>query len=156
MENPMLRFISLTLALSLPMLAHAATLKDFELNKMLEKVARESSVGTPRAINEDILDQGYTVDGSELVNHLSVRSEHAAQMRGNPDVVRAQLANSVRGVMLERLGPVVWESSVAKASYALEELEETAKLVQMTGSEALENLSDAQIEELRLNFDAAW
>jgi hypothetical protein len=39
---------------------------------------------------------------------------------------------------------------------ALEELEETAKLVQMTGSEALENLSDAQIEELRQNFDAAW
>lgn len=30
--------------------------------------------------------------------------------------------------MLERLGPVVWESSVAKASYALEELEETARL----------------------------
>ena len=42
----MLRFISLTLALSLPLLAHAATLKDFELNKMLEKVARESSVGS--------------------------------------------------------------------------------------------------------------
>ncbi|MDP2745582.1 MULTISPECIES: quorum-sensing-regulated virulence factor family protein [Pseudomonas] len=91
----MLRLTSLTLALSLPLFAHAATLKDFELSKALEKVARESSVGTPRAINEDILDQGYTVDGSELVNHLSVRSEHAAQMRGNPDVVRAQLANSV-------------------------------------------------------------
>lgn len=91
----MLRLISLTLAVSLPLFAHAATLKDFELSKTLEKVARESSVGTPRAINEDILDQGYTVDGSELVNHLSVRSEHAAQMRGNPDVVRAQLASSV-------------------------------------------------------------
>ena len=91
----MLRLISLTLAVSLPLFVHAATLKDFELSKTLEKVARESSVGTPRAINEDILDQGYTVDGSVLVNHLSVRSEHAAQMRGNPDVVRAQLANSV-------------------------------------------------------------
>ena len=66
-----------------------------KLSKTLENVARESSVGTPRAINADILDQGYTVDGSELVNHLSVRSEHAAKMRGNPDVVRAQLANSV-------------------------------------------------------------
>lgn len=91
----MLRLTSLTLALSLPLFAHAATLKNFELSKALEQVARESSVGTPRAINEDILDQGYTVDGSELVNHLSVRSEHAAKMRGNPDVVRAQLANSV-------------------------------------------------------------
>ncbi len=91
----MLRFISLILALSLPLATQAATLKDYELNKLLEKVARESSVGTPRAINADILDQGYTVEGRELVNHLSVRSEHAAQMRGNPDTVRQQLANSV-------------------------------------------------------------
>ena len=91
----MLRLTALTLALSLPLLAQAASLKDYELSQMLEKVARESSVGTPRAINEDILDQGYSVNGKELVNHLSVRAEHAGQMRGNPDVVRAQLANSV-------------------------------------------------------------
>jgi hypothetical protein len=91
----MLRLICLTVALTLPLFAQAVTLKDYELSKTLEKVARESSVGTPRAINEDILDQGYTVEGSELVNHLSVRSEHAAKMRGNPDTVRAQLANSV-------------------------------------------------------------
>ena len=87
--------LALTLALSLPLFAQAASLKDYELSQMLEKVARESSVGTPRAINEDILDQGYSVNGKELVNHLSVRAEHAGQMRGNPDVVRAQLANSV-------------------------------------------------------------
>ncbi|MEK8079714.1 quorum-sensing-regulated virulence factor family protein [Pseudomonas sp. XK-1] len=91
----MLRLTALTLALSLPLFAQAASLKDYELSQMLEKVARESSVGTPRAINEDILDQGYSVNGKELVNHLSVRAEHAGQMRGNPDVVRAQLANSV-------------------------------------------------------------
>jgi hypothetical protein len=89
------RLIALLLALSLPVLAQAASLKDFELGKTLERVARESSVGTPRAINEDILDQGYSVEGNELVNHLSVRPDHAAQMRGNPDSVRAQLANSV-------------------------------------------------------------
>jgi hypothetical protein len=76
-------------------LAQAASLNNFELSKTLERVARESSVGTPRAINEDILDQGYSVEGNELVNHLSVRPDHAAQMRGNPDSVRAQLANSV-------------------------------------------------------------
>ncbi|KIQ06440.1 MULTISPECIES: quorum-sensing-regulated virulence factor family protein [Pseudomonas] len=75
--------------------AHAASLKGYELTQTLEKVARESSVGTPRAINEDILDQGYTVQGNELINHLSVRPGHASQMRGNPDTVRAQLANSV-------------------------------------------------------------
>jgi hypothetical protein len=89
------RLIALLLALSLPVLAQAASLNNFELSKTLERVARESSVGTPRAINEDILDQGYSVEGNELVNHLSVRPDHAAQMRGNPDSVRAQLANSV-------------------------------------------------------------
>jgi len=91
----MLRLIVLPLVLSLPLLSHAESLKDFELSKMLEQVARASSVGTPRAINEDILDQGYSVDGNALVNHLSVRPEHAAQMRGNPDSVRQQLAKSV-------------------------------------------------------------
>lgn len=91
----MLRPTAVILALSLPIFAQAASLNDFELGKTLERVAKESSVGTPRAINEDILDQGYSVDGNELVNHLSVRPEHAAQMRGNPDSVRAQLTNSV-------------------------------------------------------------
>lgn len=95
LENPMLRPTAVILALSLPALVQAASLNDFELGKTLERVAKESSIGTPRAINEDILDQGYSVDGNELVNHLSVRPEHAAQMRGNPDSVRAQLANSV-------------------------------------------------------------
>lgn len=94
----MLRLIFPTLALSLMLpLSHAqaASLKEQELLQSLERVARESSVGTPRAINEDILDQGYTVDGLTLVNHLSVRPAHATQMRGNPDTVRAQLAASV-------------------------------------------------------------
>ncbi|MDB6141649.1 MAG: fucA, partial [Pseudomonas sp.] len=56
------------------------------------------------------------------------------QRPGSPDVAAQvrELAIQVRGVMLERLGPVVWESSVSKASYALEELEETARLWSMT------------------------
>ena len=70
-------FTLLALCLALPV-AQAASLKDFELTKMLEKVAQDSSVGTPRAINEDLLDQGYTVEGNELINHLSVRPAHAA------------------------------------------------------------------------------
>ena len=85
----------LLLALTLPVAVQAASLKELELTRALEQVARQSSEGTPRAINEDILDQGYTVEGHTLINHLSVREAHAAQMRGNPDVVRAQLANSV-------------------------------------------------------------
>ncbi|MGQ7817672.1 quorum-sensing-regulated virulence factor family protein [Metapseudomonas furukawaii] len=91
----MSRHIAIALGIILPFGVQAASLKDYELGKMLEKVAEESSVGTPRAINEDILDQGYTVEGNELVNHLSVRPAHAAQMRANPDAVRSQLAASV-------------------------------------------------------------
>jgi hypothetical protein len=96
-ENLMLRLIAptLTLLLVAPLCAQAASKQDFELSKMLEKVATESSVGTPRAINEDILDQGYTVNGKELINHLSVQSGQAQQMRTNPDAVRNQLGSSV-------------------------------------------------------------
>lgn len=86
----MLRLIvpTLTLLLVAPLCAQAASKQEFELSKMLEKVAKESSVGTPRAINEDILDQGYTVSGNELINHLSVREGQAQQMRANPDVMQ--------------------------------------------------------------------
>ena len=68
----------------------------------------------------------------------------------------AQLDTPIRAVMLSKLGPNVWHQDLSSAMAALEELEETAKLVQMTGPQALENLSDSQIEELRQNFDAAW
>jgi len=93
----MLRFIvpSLTLLLALPFTAQAASLKDTELNKMLQQVATQSSVGTPRAINEDILDQGFTVEGKELIDHLSVRPELAERMRADKNTLRYQLGVSV-------------------------------------------------------------
>jgi len=93
----MLRFTIPTVALllALPLGAQAASLQEFELGKMLEKVAAESNVGTPREINENILDQGYTVEGKELINHLSVQSGHAEQMRANPKAVYLQLGASV-------------------------------------------------------------
>jgi hypothetical protein len=93
----MLRFIvpSLTLLLALPFTAQAASLKDTELNQMLQQVAKQSSVGTPRAINEDILDQGFTVEGKELIDHLSVRAEQAARMRADKNTTRYQLGVSV-------------------------------------------------------------
>ncbi|MDP3846556.1 MAG: quorum-sensing-regulated virulence factor family protein [Pseudomonas sp.] len=87
-------FALFALCLVLPT-TQAASLKDFELTKMLEKVAKESSVGTPRAVNEDILDQGYTVEGNELINYLSVREGHAQQMRTNAQSMRSQLTASV-------------------------------------------------------------
>ena len=83
------------LLLALPLAAHAASKQDFELGKLLQKVAQQSSVGTPRAINEDIIDQGYTVEGKELVDHLSVREAQAEQMRADPKTVYFQLGASV-------------------------------------------------------------
>ena len=76
---------------------------------------------------------------------------------GSPKVAQrvAQLANSVRGVMLERLGPVIWETSVAKAAYALEELEETARLWLMTNPKPAP-LDQAALDELREVFGAKW
>ncbi len=79
------------------------------------------------------------------------------QRPGSPKVAEqvAQLANSVRGVMLERLGPVVWESSVSKASYALEELEETARLWLMSNPRP-EPLGKDALDELREAFGVHW
>jgi ribulose-5-phosphate 4-epimerase/fuculose-1-phosphate aldolase len=76
---------------------------------------------------------------------------------GDPSVaerVRA-LANDVRGVLLERLGPVVWGASVSQAAWALEELEETAQLWLMTEPRPAP-LTEAQIDDLRTTFDARW
>jgi ribulose-5-phosphate 4-epimerase/fuculose-1-phosphate aldolase len=76
---------------------------------------------------------------------------------GAPEVAEqiAALADTVRGVLLERLGPVVWERSVAQASYALEELEETARLWLMTNPRPAP-LDAAALDELRLVFGARW
>jgi ribulose-5-phosphate 4-epimerase/fuculose-1-phosphate aldolase len=81
----------------------------------------------------------------------------AYQRPGSPDVAAqvALLANRVRGVMLERLGPVVWETSVSKASFALEELEETAKLWMMSTPKPAP-LPESAIEELRQVFAVQW
>lgn len=85
----------LTLCLAVSFSSIAAAQDPQELTQLLERVAQESSVGTPRAINEDLLDEGYSVSGNELINHLSVQPRHAAQMRDNPDQVRSQLTASV-------------------------------------------------------------
>jgi ribulose-5-phosphate 4-epimerase/fuculose-1-phosphate aldolase len=76
---------------------------------------------------------------------------------GSPEVARqvAQWASRVRGVMLERLGPVIWESSVTKAAYALEELEETAKLWLMNPQRTVP-LSANAVAELEATFGCVW
>ena len=67
----------------------------------------------------------------------------------------ARAARPLRAVMLERRGPMVWHGSPATAMALLEELEETARLW-LLGARALVPMSDAQIEELRAQFDAPW
>ena len=76
---------------------------------------------------------------------------------GDPQVAQqiASLAESVRGVLLERLGPVVWERSVSQASYVIEELEETARLWLMTNPRPAP-LDDTALDELRAVFGARW
>ena len=75
----------------------AATPGEERLIRDLQRIARESNQGTPRPISPDIIDQGFTVDGHTLINHLSVRPAHAEEMRRNPAAVRRQLAASVCG-----------------------------------------------------------
>lgn len=93
----MLRLIVPTAAIVLAssFSAQAASLSEQNLNRELRNVAAQSSVGTPRAINEDILDQGYTAEGNVLINHLSVQSSHANKMRADPKAVYFQLGASV-------------------------------------------------------------
>ncbi len=67
----------------------------------------------------------------------------------------AALAHEVRGVLLERLGPVVWAPSVSAASQALEELEETARLWLML-DRSVPRLSAAQVSELEARFGVRW
>jgi len=67
----------------------------------------------------------------------------------------AELANQVNGVMLERLGPVIWGKTVSSACYALEELEETAKLW-MQSDKKLSPLPDSAVSELCEVFSIQW
>lgn len=67
----------------------------------------------------------------------------------------AGLANEVRGVMLERLGPVIWGASVSAASFALEELEETARLW-LNCAVKPEPLPESAVLELCEHFTARW
>ncbi|MDM7950794.1 aldolase [Hydrogenophaga sp.] len=76
-----------------------------------------------------------------VADDVAARIEHAAR--------------PLRAVMLERLGPTVWHTSPAAAMALLEELEETARLW-LLGARAIKPLSDAQIDELRTQFNAPW
>ncbi|RZF29015.1 aldolase [Paraburkholderia sp. UYCP14C] len=76
---------------------------------------------------------------------------------GAPEVASevAALAGRVRGVVLERLGPVVWAPGVEQASAVLEELEETARLWLMRTPKPAP-LDEPALDDLRRTFGARW
>jgi 3-dehydro-4-phosphotetronate decarboxylase len=91
----------------------------------------------------------YRRPGDPAVADEVGRTIAAARARGQ----------TLRAVLLERLGPNVWHESPAAAMATLEELEETAKLWWMTrqpSTTAPAPLTEGQIDELRKNFNASW
>lgn len=81
--------------LALPFMAQAASLKDYSLHQTLQSVAKKSSEGIPRKINDDLTDKGYSVQDNTLINRIEVSNSQAEEMRKFPNTVRNQLAESV-------------------------------------------------------------
>ena len=79
---------------------------------------------------------------------------------GAPDVAELVVAHLqvkpfIRGVLLERLGPMVWGKSPRDASNVLEELEDTARLWLMAGR-ATPVLTAHQVKDLCERFGVVW
>jgi ribulose-5-phosphate 4-epimerase/fuculose-1-phosphate aldolase len=95
------------------------------------------------------------------VGHVPLIAYHRPGDAAVPERVAEAIARGqasgapLRGVLLERLGPVVWHGSAAEAMATLEELEETARLWLMTHPKPAP-LAPAQIDELRRAFSARW
>jgi len=87
----------------------------------------------------------YHRPGDSNVGELVNRAIERSRANGTP----------IRAVMIDRLGPNVWHSSLTAAMATLEELEETARLWLMTSPKPAP-LSDDAIDELRAHFGASW
>jgi 3-dehydro-4-phosphotetronate decarboxylase len=68
----------------------------------------------------------------------------------------AKYASQHAAVLLANHGPVVSGKELDSAMYAVEELEETAKLMLSLHGHKIRTLTEAQIQELRESFGAAW
>lgn len=90
-----MRYLVLVTALIIAMPTQAISLRETRLEQTLKDVASQSSQDTPREINENIIDEGFTAEGKELINHLTVDDDYAARMQSDPLVVRSQLQSSV-------------------------------------------------------------
>lgn len=62
----------------------------------------------------------------------------------------------IRAVMLSRLGPNVWHQTLASAMATLEELEETAKLMNLCAAQSPAPLTESQLQALKQIFGADW
>lgn len=90
-----MRYVIVLMALLTALPSQAVSLRDTRLENTLRDVAVQSSKGTPRKLNEFIVDEGFTANGNELINHLSVEPQYATRMQSDPLVVRTQLQSSV-------------------------------------------------------------
>jgi 3-dehydro-4-phosphotetronate decarboxylase len=95
------------------------------------------------------------------VGHVPLIAYHWPGDPAVAELVAERIAQSasqgtpIRAVMLDRLGPNVWHTSPAAAMAVLEELEETARLW-LTCAPRPTPLTEAQIDDLRRVFGAAW
>ncbi len=86
----------IAMCLTIPFVTvEASSLKEYNLQQTLQAVAKKSNVGTPRKINTDLTDKGYTVQDNTLINHIEVSKKQAAEMRQYPKTTRKQLSESV-------------------------------------------------------------
>lgn len=90
-----------------------------------------------------------------LINYRRPGAPDIADLVVQQIMEGAKASKPIRGVMLDRLGPVVWHRTPAETSAVLEELEETAKIWLMANRQVAP-LSEAQIEELRRTFGVIW
>lgn len=76
------------------------------------------------------------------------------------DAAQAEVIRSwphgFRAVLLQNHGPVVAGRTVAEAMAATLELEETCKLLTLTGSHEVAALSEAQSQELAITYGSFW
>ncbi len=95
------------------------------------------------------------------VGHVPLIPYHRPGDPAAAELVAARISHfasqgtPIRAVMLDRLGPNVWHQSPAEAMAVLEELEETARLW-LACSTKPASLTEAQIDDLRRSFGAAW
>jgi 3-dehydro-4-phosphotetronate decarboxylase len=68
----------------------------------------------------------------------------------------AQQADTHAAVLLANHGPVVSGHDLDSAMYAIEELEETSKLMLLLHGQKVRTLDHSQIQELRETFGAKW